>query len=92
MEDQDSSGQEVGGLAARVLNTGIALLHEGELVLPAAGSAAQAEQVIDDTQTVIHYYFPVEVEIRTTENSMNHEDIVETALLRLARGVRSLRG
>ena len=35
---------------ARVLRTGIALVHEGELVLPAVGSEAQAEQVLDDAR------------------------------------------
>ena len=36
-EDREETG------AKRVLETGIALVHEGELVLPAAGSEAQAE-------------------------------------------------
>ena len=33
------------GRAARVTRTGLALVHAGELVLPAAGSEAEAEQV-----------------------------------------------
>jgi hypothetical protein len=50
--------------AARVRRTGLALVHEGELVLPAAGSAAAAEIVAQDDRTVINYYFAVEVEVR----------------------------
>lgn len=50
--------------AARVRRTGLALVHEGELVLPAAGGEAAAEIVTSDDRTVINYYFSVEVEVR----------------------------
>ena len=49
---------------ARVRSTGIALVHKGELVLPAAGSEAEAEAVLDDAQSTIQYFFPVEIEVR----------------------------
>jgi hypothetical protein len=47
------------GRAARVTRTGLALVHAGELVLPAAGSEAEAEQVAEDDRAVIAYHFPV---------------------------------
>ena len=62
MATEPGDGEETG--AKRVLETGIALVHEGELVLPAAGSEAQAELVADDARAVIHYHFPVEIEVR----------------------------
>lgn len=88
--DNDFEGQSVGGRAARVLRTGIALVHEGELVLPAAGSEAQAEQVIDDSQTVIHYHFPVEIEVRAAPDAIDPEEIARETLRRLINGMRSV--
>ena len=87
-DEQDSV--EPGGRAARVLRTGIALLHEGELVLPAAGSEAEAEQVAEDATSVIEYYFPVEIEVRDAEASIDYDAIVEQVLGRLASGLESL--
>ncbi len=92
MGDQDANEQTVGGRGARVLNTALSILHEGEIVLAAAGSEAQAERVIDDALSVIHYHFPVEIEVRTMSDPVNHDDIARTALLRLAQSLRSLRG
>jgi hypothetical protein len=75
------------GRGARVIRTGIALVHEGELVLPAAGSAAQAEQVLDDERAVVHYHFPVEIEVRGAVSTVDVEAIVDRALGRLAQGL-----
>jgi hypothetical protein len=54
---------EVPGFAAggRVERTGIALVHEGEYVVPAAGSAAVISPAAE--AAVINYYFPVQVEV-----------------------------
>jgi len=82
---EDSRGNAGGG-AKRVLETGIALLHEGEIVLPAAGSEAQAERVAADAGADIHYYFPVEVEVRGGgAGSIDVEDIAQLIFDRLAR-------
>jgi hypothetical protein len=86
----DFEDQSVGGRAARVLRTGIALVHEGELVLPAAGSEAQAEQVIGDSQTVIHYHFPVEIEVRAAPDPIDPEAIAKETLRRFVQGMRSV--
>lgn len=48
----------------RVLRTGLALVHENEIVYPAAGSAAEAVQAIEDAKGAVHVYFPVHIEIR----------------------------
>jgi hypothetical protein len=72
---------------ARVVRTGIALVHEGELVLPAAGSAAQAEQVLDDERAVISYHFPVEIEVRGAPPGVDVEDLADRVLRRLAQAV-----
>lgn len=89
---EDRANGEVsraGGQAARVLRTGIALVHEGELVLPAAGSEAQAERVIADAEAVIHYYFPVEIEVRAAPDPIDPDQLADMALLRLARQMES---
>ncbi len=90
MEEGRSGNGE--GRAARVRRTGIALVHEGELVLPAAGSAAEAEQVIDDARTMVQYVFPVEIEVRGVPDGPDLDELAERTLLRLARGLESLRG
>jgi hypothetical protein len=74
------------GGAKRVLATGIALLHQGELILPAAGSEAQAERVAADAGADIHYYFPVEIEVRGGGgDAVDVEEIARLIFERLAR-------
>lgn len=80
---------DAGGGAARVTRTGIALVHEGELILPAGGSEAEAELVLDDSRAVVQYVFPVEVEVRTLTLESDPDAIADVALRRLARGLRS---
>jgi hypothetical protein len=75
----------VGGRGARVRRTGIALVHEGELVLPAAGSEAEAEAVLGDDRAVVHYHFPVEVEVRGAPEGPDLHELIEQRLRRLAQ-------
>lgn len=63
-------GEDVGvGGAARVERTGIALVHEGELVVPAPDAAATLAPASagphdgPDDATEVHYWFPVQVEV-----------------------------
>jgi hypothetical protein len=65
-----SEGEERGLVAVssfqaggRVDRTGIALVHEGEYVVPAPGSEAAITPDVERTGQVVNYYFPVEVEI-----------------------------
>jgi hypothetical protein len=53
-------GFQTGG---RVERTGIALVHEGEYILPAPGSEAQIAADGQADSQVINYYFPVEIEV-----------------------------
>ncbi|MFE2323354.1 hypothetical protein ACFXD5_05410 [Streptomyces sp. NPDC059385] len=46
----------------RVERTGLALVHEGEYIVPAPGSEAVVSHRSDAGQ-VVHYHFPVEVEV-----------------------------
>ncbi|WP_217560498.1 hypothetical protein [Streptomyces sp. GbtcB6] len=45
----------------RVERTGIALVHEGEYIVPQAGSAAVVSPTSEDA--VVNYHFPVRVEV-----------------------------
>lgn len=47
----------------RVERTGIALVHEGEYIMPAPGSEAQIRGAEQRDDLVINYYFPVEIEV-----------------------------
>jgi hypothetical protein len=85
-EPQDSAG----GRAMRVRRTGIALVHQGELILPAAGSEAQAEMVANDDRANIVYRFPVHIEVRAGGRAIDVDAIVEETLARLAQGIDSV--
>ena len=47
----------------RVRETGIALVHEGEYILPASDSEAVIEPAGTGGERVVNYYFPVEIVI-----------------------------
>ena len=46
-----------------VRETGIALVHEGEYIMPAPGSEAAIEPAQMSAEGEVNYYFPVEVVI-----------------------------
>ena len=64
----DSDDVDLSG-AARVEQTGIALVHEGELVVPAPGARAGFSGPGGDSEgdgggpTEVHYWFPVQIEV-----------------------------
>jgi hypothetical protein len=70
-----------------VTSTGVALVEAGELIVPAAGDAAQGERVLDDARATIQYYFPVEVEVRAAPEPVSPQDLVDLALDALASGL-----
>ena len=84
-----SGGLRPRGRARRVSRTGLAVVHRGELVLPAAGSEAQAERVGEDARAVIHYHFPVIIEVRGAPEARSPEDVVAEALDRAAQGLEN---
>ena len=85
----DEGSHATGSGPARVTRTGIALVHEGELILPAAGSEAAAETVAADDRTVVHYHFPVEVEVRGSPEPGDPVATVEDALRGVTRALRN---
>ena len=44
-----------------VKETGLAVVHEGEYIMPAPGSEAAIEPAQMMTQEVVNYHFPIEV-------------------------------
>ncbi|MER5708330.1 hypothetical protein ACIGW7_36535 [Streptomyces sp. NPDC053253] len=64
MDGDDEEFARIDAFAAggRVDRTGLALVHEGEYIVPAAGSEAVVSHRTG-TGTVVHYHFPVEVEV-----------------------------
>lgn len=49
------------GTGGRVERTGIALVHEGEYIVPAPGSEAMVSG--SGESTVVNYHFPIEIEV-----------------------------
>ncbi len=89
MADEPIAGAPTGGIA-RVTHTGIALVHEGELIVPAQGSEAQADQVAEDERTIVQYYFPVEIEVRDSSGAADPDAVAELVLRRLTKGLESV--
>ena len=58
-----------------VRETGLAIVHQGEYVLPAAGSEAVLEPTAGNDQTVINYYFPVEIVVIGGICEATHQEI-----------------
>lgn len=82
--------RDEGGEAARVDRTGIALVHEGELVLPAAGNEAAATLIAHDDRLLVNYYFPVEIEVRGNGAPIDIDEIVARAINGVVSGVESV--
>jgi hypothetical protein len=60
-EPEDSEELRMFQSGGFVKETGLAIVHEGEYIMPAPGSEAAIEPVQMMTQGVVNYYFPVEV-------------------------------
>jgi hypothetical protein len=71
----------------RVERTGLALLHRGELVVPAEGSEALTSVLEGDGTLVLE--FPVEVEVRIVDpwDPEQHADHTLTRLLNALDGL-----
>jgi hypothetical protein len=77
---------ETGG---RVEQTGIALVHEGEYIMPAPGSEAQIATADRADGPVINYYFPVEIEVIGALNDEQIRRVSEYVFDELARELAS---
>ncbi|MCF2872554.1 hypothetical protein L0664_15870 [Octadecabacter sp. G9-8] len=73
----------------RITRTGLALVHENEIVYPAAGSAAQAVAAIGDAKGAVQVYFPVQIEIRdvSARETSAPADTTEDILLQAAAAI-----
>ena len=49
--------------AVRVEEDGLAVVHQGELIVPAAGAEAVLRAVAAGGPAVVNYYFPIELVI-----------------------------
>lgn len=76
--------------AAVVRSTGLARVHKDELVIPAAGTQAQAERVIADSRNTIHYHFPVEIEVRFVQESVDPQAVAQQVLNNVAALVENM--
>lgn len=68
----------------RVTRTGLAVVHENELVFPAAGSAAEAVAAAEDAQAMVQVVFPVEIEVFASPPAGEAEREAALALRRAA--------
>ena len=71
--------------SARVRRTGIALVHQGEVILPAPGAEAVLERGAD--RGGVHYHFPVEIEIIAGAEAIDTDALAERVLARLSHGL-----
>lgn len=84
----ETKGTGFGTLPKRVVRTGVALVHENEIVYPAAGSEAQVREVLNDPSNNVALHFPVIIEVYGEEKSSTdevNEDVVMNAIDRAFR-------
>lgn len=81
-----------GGLTPpkRVTKTGLAVVHENELVYPAVGSAAEAVAASQDSRATIQMVFPVTVEVVSPGDPGESERVAGEALRLAAQRLRRL--
>lgn len=70
----------------RVRRGGLAVVHDGEIVVPADASAAEVEGLQGEQ---VQYFFPVEIEVREAASPIDAEEIVARVLDQLAHGIRN---
>ena len=91
---EPSPGSAAGGPAGasaagdRVERTGLALVHEGEYIMPAAGSEALLSPAPGSGQ-VVNYYFPVEIELVGDLEATVVKQIVEKVFAEFDRELAS---
>jgi hypothetical protein len=71
----------------RVRRTGIALVHEGELIMPAPGSEAVLGADAGSGSESAQYVFPVEIEVLSPPDPPDVQAVVDEALSQLARSL-----
>ena len=71
-EEQELPAFQSGG---RVRETGLAVVHEGEYIMPAPGSEVDIEPAEMTGQGVINYYFPVEIVVVGALSDEDHDAV-----------------
>lgn len=71
----------------RVRETGLAVVHKDEVVLPAPGSEAVIEPVMAGESVVINYYFPVEIVVVGDLQEEHHRAIESRICRRLCEAM-----
>ena len=70
----------------RVERTGIALVHEGEYIVPAAGSEAR---IAGGDGSVVNYHFPIEIEVIGSVDESVVAQVVQRVFAELDRELSS---
>ena len=70
----------------RVRREGLAVVHDGELVVPADASAAELEGLQAEQ---VQYFFPVEIEVHEPSMQVDPDEIIARVLDQLANGIRN---
>jgi hypothetical protein len=78
--------EQLSGGPRRVDATGLAVVHEGELIVPDVGSEAELMQAINDPRVVVEFHFPVVVEVRAAD-PIDLDVVAQHTLTTLARGL-----
>ena len=86
LEEPTEPAEVHGGVVRR---SGIALVHEGEVILAAPGSEAEVERAEQDARMTIVYRLPVEIEVIGRLEPAVREDIIQEALRRLRRAIQA---
>jgi hypothetical protein len=89
MNDQSNSAVDPSAVGVRVARTGIALVHEGELILPTQDDTALLSPARGG-DAVAQYVFPVEIEVLSPADPPDPQAIVELTLARLALGLEGI--
>lgn len=74
-----------------VTETGIALVHEGEYIYPAAGSEAAIALAESDLHTAINFHLPVIIEVIGDRDDTTMERTIDETLRRLRLAVEAQR-
>jgi hypothetical protein len=86
-DEQDMSPYQSG---TRVKETGVALVHEGEYIMPASGSEATFDSPRGTQSAVINYYFPVEIVFVGRMPEQERADLEANILDRLRSAIEQL--
>jgi hypothetical protein len=80
----DGRARDTGNSPTRVTRTGLAVVHEGEVVVPALGDEAMGLAEAWNESMSVAYHFPVEIEVRAAPSLTEVQALIDAALESLA--------